>query len=107
MELIGVVSVFMKVKRLISFWYWNSKLFVCKDVCNHLCMGGNVHVWCYGQFGFGTMCIGPGCVWNKYFILFFGIFSCVEGRWGSNYCCWRLQCLRGGVFREVGWKMFV
>jgi hypothetical protein len=40
MELISTIFVFMKVKRLISFWYWNGKLFVCKDVCILLCMSG-------------------------------------------------------------------
>jgi hypothetical protein len=47
-ELIGAVFVFMKVKRLMSFWYWNSRLFVCKDECILLCVGGGVYGWSYG-----------------------------------------------------------
>jgi hypothetical protein len=53
----------MKVKRLISFWYWNGKLFVCKDVCNLLYMGGRMHVWNYGQFGF----VGESTLHPMYF----------------------------------------
>jgi hypothetical protein len=51
MELIGAVAIFMKVKRLISFTYWNGVLLVCVDVWNVSGMDGRVHVWVCGQFG--------------------------------------------------------
>jgi hypothetical protein len=62
MELIDVVSIFRKVKRLISFWYWNGKLFVWKDVCNLLCVVGSVYIWGYDEFGIGMICNDLGFV---------------------------------------------
>jgi hypothetical protein len=49
MYLISRVSLFMKVKRLISFWYLVGMMFAGTGVCNPYCMDGSVYVWSYGR----------------------------------------------------------
>jgi hypothetical protein len=102
---ISKVSVFMKVKRLRSFWYLVGMVFAGNGICNLYCMDGGIYVWDYGRLDLS---------WFAVMLVMFGVrvlfevFSCTVvcgGSVGIKYLCTRLVCLRGCV-REVAGRVW-